>query len=54
MLRTAISGPVARNSHAHVVHGIGMAIVSGGRIADMFGRRRVFFIGSILFGGLGR
>ena len=24
----------------------GMAIVSGGRIADMFGRRRVFFIGS--------
>jgi len=27
----------------------GMAIVSGGRIADMFGRRRVFFIGSILF-----
>lgn len=29
----------------------GMAIVSGGRIADMFGRRRVFFIGSILFAG---
>ena len=27
----------------------GMAIVSGGRLADMFGRRRVFFIGSILF-----
>ncbi len=27
----------------------GMAIVSGGRIADMFGRRRVFFIGSTLF-----
>ncbi|MCB0875439.1 MAG: DHA2 family efflux MFS transporter permease subunit [Solirubrobacterales bacterium] len=27
----------------------GMAIVSGGRIADMFGRRRVFFVGSILF-----
>jgi EmrB/QacA subfamily drug resistance transporter len=29
----------------------GMAIVSGGRIADMFGRRRVFFIGSVLFAG---
>ncbi len=27
----------------------GMAIVSGGRIADMFGRRRVFFIGAVLF-----
>jgi EmrB/QacA subfamily drug resistance transporter len=27
----------------------GMAIVSGGRIADMFGRRRIFFIGSVLF-----
>jgi EmrB/QacA subfamily drug resistance transporter len=27
----------------------GMAIVSGGRLADMFGRRRVFFIGSALF-----
>src|SRR4029079_9719875 len=27
----------------------GMAIVSGGRLADMFGRRGVFFIGSILF-----
>ncbi len=27
----------------------GMAIVSGGRLADMFGRRRIFFIGSILF-----
>jgi EmrB/QacA subfamily drug resistance transporter len=26
-----------------------MAIVSGGRLADMFGRRRVFFIGSTLF-----
>ena len=26
----------------------GMAIVSGGRIADMFGRRRIFFIGSVL------
>ena len=29
----------------------GMAIVSGGRLADMFGRRRIFFIGSILFAG---
>ena len=29
MLRNAISGPAARNSHAHVVHGIGLAIVSG-------------------------
>lgn len=27
----------------------GMAIVSGGRLADMLGRRRVFFIGSIIF-----
>ncbi len=27
----------------------GMAIVSGGRLADMFGRRRIFFIGSVLF-----
>ena len=27
----------------------GMAIVSGGRLADMFGRRRVFFIGSAIF-----
>ena len=29
----------------------GMAIVSGGRLADMFGRRRIFFIGSGLFAG---
>ncbi len=29
----------------------GMAIVSGGRLADMFGRKRVFFIGSALFAG---
>lgn len=29
----------------------GMAIISGGRLADMFGRRRVFFIGSALFAG---
>lgn len=29
----------------------GMAIVSGGRLADMFGRRRIFFIGSALFAG---
>ena len=27
----------------------GMAIVSGGRLADMFGRRKIFFIGSVLF-----
>ena len=27
----------------------GMAIVSGGRLADMFGRKRVFYIGSVLF-----
>ena len=26
-----------------------MAIVTGGRLADMFGRRRVFFIGTALF-----
>jgi EmrB/QacA subfamily drug resistance transporter len=29
----------------------GMAIVAGGRFADMFGRRRVFFIGAALFAG---
>ena len=29
----------------------GMAIVSGGRLADMFGRQRIFFIGSIIFAG---
>jgi EmrB/QacA subfamily drug resistance transporter len=29
----------------------GMAIISGGRLADMFGRKRVFFIGSALFAG---
>jgi EmrB/QacA subfamily drug resistance transporter len=27
----------------------GMAIVTGGRLADMFGRRRVFFLGSAIF-----
>ncbi len=27
----------------------GMAIVTGGRLADMFGRRRIFFIGSGIF-----
>jgi EmrB/QacA subfamily drug resistance transporter len=27
----------------------GMAIVTGGRFADMFGRRRIFFIGTFLF-----
>src|SRR5881628_2168450 len=29
----------------------GMAIVAGGRLADMFGRRRSFFVGSALFAG---
>ncbi len=29
----------------------GMAIVTGGRLADLFGRRRVFFIGSAIFAG---
>src|SRR5438094_1238919 len=29
----------------------GMAIVAGGRLADMFGRRRIFFIGSAIFAG---
>src|SRR5918996_4700825 len=29
----------------------GMAIVTGGRFADMFGRRRIFFIGTVLFIG---
>jgi len=29
----------------------GMAIVTGGRLADLFGRRRAFFIGSALFAG---
>jgi EmrB/QacA subfamily drug resistance transporter len=29
----------------------GMAIVTGGRLADMFGRRRVFFIGVVVFAG---
>src|SRR5207344_1746452 len=27
----------------------GMAIVTGGRLADLFGRRRAFFLGSALF-----
>jgi EmrB/QacA subfamily drug resistance transporter len=27
----------------------GMAIVTGGRLADMFGRRRIFFLGSVIF-----
>jgi EmrB/QacA subfamily drug resistance transporter len=27
----------------------GMAIVAGGRLADMFGRRRIFFIGTTIF-----
>jgi EmrB/QacA subfamily drug resistance transporter len=29
----------------------GMAIVTGGRLADMFGRRRAFFLGSAIFAG---
>ena len=29
----------------------GMAIVAGGRFADMFGRRRIFFVGAALFAG---
>src|SRR5947207_4018543 len=29
----------------------GMAIVAGGRLADLFGRRRIFFIGSAFFAG---
>jgi EmrB/QacA subfamily drug resistance transporter len=29
----------------------GMAIVTGGRLADRFGRRRAFFVGSALFAG---
>jgi EmrB/QacA subfamily drug resistance transporter len=29
----------------------GMVIVTGGRLADMFGRRRIFFLGTVLFAG---
>ena len=29
----------------------GVLIVSGGRLADMFGRRRIFFIGATIFAG---
>ncbi|HKJ36986.1 MAG TPA: DHA2 family efflux MFS transporter permease subunit [Solirubrobacterales bacterium] len=29
----------------------GLAIVTGGRLADMYGRRKIFFIGSALFAG---
>jgi EmrB/QacA subfamily drug resistance transporter len=29
----------------------GMVIVTGGRLADIFGRRRIFFIGSAIFAG---
>src|ERR671937_3203432 len=29
----------------------GMAIVAGGRLADLFGRRRIFFVGSAFFAG---
>src|ERR1700757_2206821 len=27
----------------------GVAIVTGGRLADMFGRRRIFFVGTAIF-----
>jgi EmrB/QacA subfamily drug resistance transporter len=30
---------------------LGMAIVAGGRLADLFGRRRIFFAGTALFAG---
>src|SRR5919201_4583780 len=29
----------------------GMAIVAGGRLADLFGRRRIFFVGAAFFAG---
>jgi EmrB/QacA subfamily drug resistance transporter len=29
----------------------GMAIVTGGRLADMFGRRKIFFVGAAIFAG---
>ena len=29
----------------------GMVLVTGGRLADMFGRRRIFFIGTAIFAG---
>ena len=29
----------------------GLAIVTGGRLADMFGRKRIFYVGAALFGG---
>ena len=29
----------------------GLAIVTGGRLADMFGRKKIFFIGSAFFAG---
>ena len=35
------------NSYAMV---FGVATVTGGRLADMFGRRRIFLIGSVIFG----
>ena len=28
-----------------------MALVTGGRLADMFGRRKIFFIGAAIFAG---
>src|SRR5262245_21887133 len=29
----------------------GMGVITGGRLADMLGRRRVFFVGAALFAG---
>lgn len=34
------------NGHAMV---FGVAIVTGGRLADIYGRRRIFFIGAAIF-----
>jgi EmrB/QacA subfamily drug resistance transporter len=42
------------NTSQWVINGyamvFGVAIVTGGRLADMFGRRRIFFIGAVVFG----
>jgi len=41
------------NTSQWVINGyamvFGVAIVTGGRLADMFGRRRIFFIGAAVF-----
>jgi EmrB/QacA subfamily drug resistance transporter len=43
------------NTSQWVINGyamvFGVAIVTGGRLADIFGRRRIFFIGSTIFAG---